>query len=80
MSAPQLPAVRVIEEGAARVVVEAKSPEAAKLRRESTQALAEFGKEGDKIGREIVKLEGERLRKTLKLEELLQTLTISPGK
>ncbi|RLB60532.1 MAG: hypothetical protein DRI90_13510, partial [Deltaproteobacteria bacterium] len=56
-----------------------KSIEATKLRRESTKALAEFGKEGDTIGREIVKLEGERLRKTLKLEELLQTLTITPG-
>jgi len=59
---------------------EDKSPEAAKLRRESTKALEEFGREGDRIGREIVKLEGERLRKTLKLEELLQTLTITPSK
>jgi hypothetical protein len=57
-----------------------KSPEAAALRRGSTKALDEFGREGDKIGREIVKLEGERLRKTLQLEELLQTLTIKPSK
>ena len=63
-----------------RRLKEDKSPEAAQLRRESTKALAEFGKEGDRIGREIVQLEGERLRKTLKLEELLQTLTIAPGK
>ena len=34
----------------------------------------------DRIGREIIKLESERLRKTLKLEELLQTLTITPSK
>ena len=63
-----------------RRLKEDKSPEAAKLRRESTKALEEFGREGDRIGREIVKLEGERLRKTLKLEELLQTLTIKPSR
>ena len=63
-----------------RRLKEDQSPEAAKLRRESTKALEEFGREGDRIGREIVKLEGERLRKTLKLEELLQTLTITPSK
>ena len=63
-----------------RRLKEDKSPEAAKLRRESTKALEEFGREGDRIGREIIKLESERLRKTLKLEELLQTLTITPAK
>ena len=56
-----------------------KSPEAAQLRRKSTKALEEFGQEGDRIGRELIKLENEKLRKLLQLEEMLQDLTLVPA-
>ena len=59
---------------------EDKSVEAAQLRRKSTKALEEFGQEGDRLGREMVKLENEKLRKILQLEEMLQELTLVPGK
>jgi len=57
-----------------------KSPEAAKMRAESTKALEEFSKEGDRIARELVRLEQERTRKALQLENMLEQLTIEPKK
>jgi hypothetical protein len=57
-----------------------KSPEAGKMRSESTKALEEFSKEGDRLARELIKLERERTRKALQLETLLGDLTIEPKK
>lgn len=57
-----------------------KSPEAARMKVESEKALSEFQKEGDRLARELIRLEGERTRKQLKLETMLEGLTITPKK
>jgi hypothetical protein len=58
-----------------RAIEKDKSPDAAKLRRELEQRLDEFTKDGDRHGREIVKLESARLQKQIQLDDQLQGLT-----
>jgi hypothetical protein len=53
------------------------SPQAAALRRKLQARLEEFAKEGDRMGREIVTLESERMEKKVALEDLLQNLDLT---
>ncbi|MSP26346.1 MAG: DUF4139 domain-containing protein [Myxococcales bacterium] len=53
-----------------------KSVEAAALRRDLEKRLDEFTKDGDRLGREVVKLESRRLQLTVKLDDMLEGLTI----
>jgi hypothetical protein len=50
------------------------------MRAESNRRIKEFAREGDRITRELTGLEQLRTRQTLRLEELLENLTISPKK
>lgn len=54
-----------------------KSPEAAAMRKDLQARLDEWTKDGDRIGREIVRLDGKRTQSVVKLDDLLQNLTIS---
>ncbi|MBM4377366.1 MAG: DUF4139 domain-containing protein [Deltaproteobacteria bacterium] len=54
-----------------------KSPEAAAMRRDLQQRLDEWTKEGDRLGREIVRLDGRRTQLVVKLDDLLQGLSIA---
>jgi hypothetical protein len=54
-----------------------KSPEAAAMRRDLQQRLDEWTKEGDRLGREIVRLDGKRTQLVVKLDDLLQGLSIA---
>ncbi len=53
-----------------------KSLDAAALRRDLEKRLDDFTKEGDRLGREVVRLESRRLQLTVKLDDLLENLTI----
>jgi len=54
-----------------------KDPQAAALRGKLQTRLDEFTREGDRMGREIVQLESERLEKKIALEDLIQNLDLS---
>jgi hypothetical protein len=54
-----------------------KDPQAAALRAKLQTRLDEFTREGDKLGREIVSLESERLEKKIQLEDMLQNLDLT---
>jgi hypothetical protein len=56
------------------------SPEAGRMKTEAEKSIKEFAAEGDRIARDLIKLEGERTRKQLQLENLLENLTIEPKK
>jgi hypothetical protein len=53
------------------------SGQAAALRQKLQQRLDEFTRDGDKLGREIVTLESERLEKKIQLEDMLQNLDLT---
>lgn len=54
-----------------------KSPTAAALRVKLTKRLEDFGKDGDKLGRDMAELESKRLEKRIEMEDALQNLEIS---
>ncbi len=54
-----------------------KSPTAAQLRTKLTKRLEDFGKDGDKLGRDMAELESKRLEKRIELEDALQNLEIN---
>ncbi|MBM4377468.1 MAG: DUF4139 domain-containing protein [Deltaproteobacteria bacterium] len=54
-----------------------KSPEAAAMRKDLQARLDDWTKEGDRLGREIVRLDGKRTQLVVKLDDLLQSLTIA---
>jgi hypothetical protein len=54
-----------------------KSPEAAVMRRDLEKRLDEWTKEGDRLGREIVRLDGRRTQLVVRLDDLLQNITIA---
>jgi hypothetical protein len=56
------------------------SPEANRMKAEAEKSIKEFAAEGDRIARDLIKLDGERTRKQLQLENLLENLTIEPKK
>jgi len=53
------------------------SPQAAALRRKLQERLDGFAKDGDRMGREIVTLESERMEKKVALEDLIQNLDLT---
>ena len=53
------------------------SAQAAALRRKLQQRLDDYGKDADRIGREIVTLQSERMEKKVALEDLIQNLDLS---
>lgn len=53
-----------------------KSNEASAMRRDLQARLDEWTKDGDRIGREIVRLDGKRTQLVVKMDDLLQNLTI----
>ena len=53
------------------------SPQAAALRKKLQQRLDDFTKDGDRMGRDIVQLESERMEKKVALEDLIQNLDLS---
>jgi hypothetical protein len=53
-----------------------KDPAASKLRRRLSKRLDEFTRQGDRIGREIVELQSQRLENKIELEDLLQDLDL----
>ncbi len=57
-----------------------KSATAAQLRQKLTKRLEDFGKDGDRLGREMAELESKRLEKRIELEDALQNLEISAPK
>ena len=60
-----------------RAMEKDKSLSAAKLRRDLQKRLDDFTKEGDRLGREIVKLRSERLQKKIALEDKLRNISLS---
>lgn len=54
-----------------------RSPTAAGLRQKLTTRIEEFGRDGDRLGREMAELESRRLEKRIEMEDLLQNLEIS---
>lgn len=54
-----------------------KSPEAAAMRRDLQKRLDDWTKDGDRLGRELVALDSKRTQLTVKLDDLLQGLTIA---
>lgn len=54
-----------------------KSPEAAVMRRDLQVRLDDWTKEGDRLGRELVRLDSKRTQLVVKLDDLLQNLTIA---
>lgn len=57
-----------------------KDPAASSLRKKLSTRLDEFTKSGDKIGRQIVELQSQRLEKKIELEDLLQDLDLKAPK
>ena len=57
-----------------------KDTAAGALRRQLGQRLDEFTREADRMGREIVQLQSERLEKKIRLEDLVQDLDLRPPK
>ncbi len=57
-----------------------KDPAASSLRKKLSGRLDEFTKSGDKIGRQIVELQSQRLEKKIELEDLLQDLDLKAPK
>jgi hypothetical protein len=57
-----------------------KSGTATQLRQKLTKRLEDFGKDGDRLGREMAELESKRLEKRIELEDALQSLEISAPK
>lgn len=57
-----------------------RSPTAAQLRQKLTKRLEDFGKDGDKLGRDMAELESKRLEKRIEMEDALQSLDISAPK
>ncbi len=53
-----------------------KDPAAGALRARLSNRLEEFTQQGDKVGREIVELQSQRLEKKIELEDLLQNLDL----
>jgi hypothetical protein len=57
-----------------------RSPTAAQLRQKLTKRLEDFGKDGDRVGREMAELEAKRLEKRIEMEDALQNLDIRAPK
>jgi len=57
-----------------------KDPAASSLRKKLSGRLDEFTKGGDKIGRQIVELQSQRLEQKIELEDLLQDLDLKAPK
>jgi hypothetical protein len=54
-----------------------KDPAASALRKKLSTRLEEFTADGDKLGRQVVELQSQRLEKKIALEDLLQDLDLS---
>jgi hypothetical protein len=55
-----------------------KDPAANALRKRLSDRLEQFAKDGDKLGRDLVELQTKRTEKKVALEDVMQTLDISP--
>lgn len=57
-----------------------KDPAAGKLRKNLSDRLEQFAKDGDKLGRDLVELQTRRMEKKIALEDAMQALDLTPDK
>jgi hypothetical protein len=57
-----------------------KDPAAGELRKRLSDRLEQFTKDGDKLGRDLVELQTRRTEKKVELEDLMQSLDLTPSK